>query len=238
MLVIVHPWPVTSAQTSAVPRRRRGVASAQPHGFARGLVGGALALWLSACGGSNPPPASPPEAPPPPAAAEPAEPARAEEAEPEAPKGPKPQDVLAAPDKAWVLNFQSSEAYDKATAECDERHKDKPQERAKCVAKARDTITADAFEFTKDEAGRDVWVVYRTKSSRLIKVYSVPVEYSEEQGDSLLVKKQGRGTGTPPLFAEAPSFEVKLLGEYSLELQEPKLGRLAYDARLNFITVK
>lgn len=193
------------------------------------------AAMLAACGGAakpaEPPPAPKVEAPPPPP--------KVEEPAPEPPKGPSVLDQLATPDKAWVFNFQSSALYDKAAADCDVKLKDKPQERAKCIAKARDGIIADAFEFTKDDAGRDVWVIYRTKSSKLIKIYTVPVEFGEQKGtDTLSIKKAGKATGSAPFFAEAQTFDVKLTSEYSLELEEPKLGRLAYDARLHFITVK
>jgi hypothetical protein len=197
-----------------------------------------VASALSACGGSAKPAEAPPPAPAAEAAPPPPPPKEEEPPPPEAPKGPSVQDQLATPDKAWVLNFQSSALYDKAAEQCDEKLKEKPQERAKCISKARDGIIADAFEFTKDDAGRDVWVVYRTKSSRLIKIYTVPVEFGEQKGDTLQIKKAGKATGTPPLFAEASTFDVKLTSEYSLEFEEPKFGRLAYDARLGFITVK
>ena len=192
-----------------------------------------LSTGLAACGGSSKPAEAPAVEKPAPPKPEPKP-----EPEPAKPEGPKAHEVLSAPDKAWVLNFQSSEAFDKASASCDEKLKDKPQERAKCINKAREGIVADAMEFTKDDAGQDVWVVYRTKSAKLIKIYSVPIAYGEEKPEGLQVKKQGRGTGTAPIFADAQSFEVKLTSEYSLELSEPKYGRMAYDARLGFITVK
>jgi hypothetical protein len=193
------------------------------------------AAMLAACGGAAKPPESPPAA----KVEEPPPPPKVEEPPPEPPKGPSVLDQLAMPDKAWVLNFQSSALYDKAAADCDVKLKDKPQERAKCISKARDGVIADAFEFTKDDAGRDVWVVYRTKSSKLIKIYTVPVEFGEQKGtDTLTIKKAGKASGSAPLFADAQSFDVKLTSEYSLELEEPKYGRMAYDARLHFITVK
>ena len=195
----------------------------------------ALSAALAACGGGSKPAEAPAAEKP---AAAPPKPEPTPEPEPAKPEGPKAHEVLSAPDKAWVLNFQSSEAFDKASATCDEKLKDKPQERAKCINKAREGIVADAMEFTKDDAGRDVWVVYRTKSAKLIKIYSVPIEYGDEKPEGLQVKKQGKGTGTAPIFADAQTFQVKLTSEYSLELAEPKYGRLAYDARLGFITVK
>lgn len=156
------------------------------------------------------------------------------------PEDPKPparsvSEVLSGPDKAWVFSFEGSAAYDKAKSGCDDRFKDEPAGRARCITKARDTFTADAMEFTRDAAGNDVWVIYRAKSNKLIKVYSVQIEYGEQEGDTVSIKKLGRETGKPVLFSGVNEFKVKLGGEYSLELQDAQHGTLSYDARLGFI---
>jgi hypothetical protein len=145
-------------------------------------------------------------------------------------------EVLSVPDKAWVFSFEGSAAYEKAKAGCEERFKDDPGGRARCVTKARDTFTADAMEFTRDDAGNDVWVIYRTKSNKLIKVYSVQIEYGAQEGDTLSIKKLGRESGKPLLFSGVSEFKVKLGGEYSLEMEDAKHGVVAYDARLGFIS--
>ncbi|MEO8179125.1 MAG: hypothetical protein ABI895_09855 [Deltaproteobacteria bacterium] len=164
----------------------------------------------------------------------------AEPAPPAPPEDPKPparsvSEVLSVPDKAWVFSFEGSAAYDKAKSGCDERFKEDPGARARCITKARDTFTADAMEFTRDAAGNDVWVIYRTKSNKLIKVYSVQIEYGAQEGDTVSIKKLGRETGKPVLFSGVSEFKVKLGGEYSLELQDSQHGMLSYDARLGFI---
>jgi hypothetical protein len=171
-----------------------------------------------------PAPAPAPAAPPP--AEDPKPPARSV------------SEVLSAPDKAWVFSFENSAAYDKAKSSCDEHFKDDPGGRARCITKARDAFTADTMEFTRDAAGNDVWVVYRTKSNKLIKVYSVQIEYGEQEGDTVSIKKLGRETGKPVLFSGVNEFKVKLGGEYSLELQDAQHGMLSYDARLGLITGK
>jgi hypothetical protein len=171
-----------------------------------------------------PPPPAAPAAPPP---------------EPEAPAPAKrASEILSVPDKAWVFSFEGSAAYDKAKAECDERFKQEPAGRARCITKARDAFTADAMEFTHDDAGHDVWVIYRTQSNRLVQVYSVQIEYGEQNGDTVNIKKLGKEKGKPVLFSGVNEFQVKLGGEYSLELTDAKHGLLAYDARLGFITTK
>lgn len=160
-----------------------------------------------------------------------------EPAEPEGPNLSRPvADIISEPDNAWVYNFQGSEPYDKAQEKCDERFKDKPQERARCMSSARSSFVADAMEFKKNASGQLVWVVYRTQGSRLHQVYSVPVAFGEEAAGVLKVQKTGNGKGTPPLFGSAREFEVKLLSNYVMELQDPRHGRLTYDARIGFVS--
>jgi hypothetical protein len=197
-----------------------------------------LASLVAACGprASEPAKAPAPEAatpaPPPPVAASPApEPAASTPAK-------SASEILSVPDKAWVFSFEGSSAYDKAKADCDERLKQDPSGKARCITKARDAFTADAMEFTHDDSGHDVWVIYRTQSNRLVQVYSVQIEYGEQKGDTVNIKKLGREKGKPVLFSGVNEFQVKLGGEYSLELTDQKHGLLAYDARLGFITTK
>jgi hypothetical protein len=208
----------------------------------RAASAGALLVSLAlACGGraaepaQAPAPAAPAAEPssPPPAASE-AEPAPSAEATPSR----LPSDILSVPDKAWVFSFEGSAAYQTAKTDCDERFKDDPAARARCVTKARDTFIADAMEFTRDDAGHDVWVIYRTKSNRLERVYSVQIEYVQQGADTVSIKKVGGEKGKPILFSGVEEFQVKLGGEYSLELTDAKHGLLAYDARLGFITTK
>jgi hypothetical protein len=157
-------------------------------------------------------------------------------AEETAAPGKLPSEILSVPDKAWLFSFEGSAAYDKAKADCDERFKEEPAPRARCITKARDAFTADAMEFTRDAAGNDVWVIYRTQSNKLVQVYSVQIEYGEQAADTVKIKKLGRERGNPVLFSGVSEFKVKLGGEYSLELEDAKHGLLAYDARLGFIT--
>jgi hypothetical protein len=201
------------------------------------LLGALATLWLASCApaAGSAPPAEAPAAPAAAAAPAPSPPAAA--AEP-APPSRVVSEVLSGPDKAWVFSFEGSASYDKAKTSCDERFKEDPGGRARCITKARDTFTADAMEFTHDAAGNDIWVIYRTKSNKLIKVYSVPIEYGEQEGDTVSIKKVGRETGKPLLFSGVSEFKVKLGGEYNLELQDAQHGLLTYDARLGFITTQ
>lgn len=198
------------------------------------LCAAICALHVSGCAARPAPEAAAPAAAAP-AAPEPA-PAPAPEEEAEEKPGRLPSDILSGEDKAWVFSFEGSAAYDKAKSSCDERFKEDPAGRAKCITKARDTFIADAMEFTRDDKGNDVWVIYRTKSNKLVKVYSVQIEYGAQDNDTVSIKKLGNETGKPVLFSGVSEFKVKLGGEYSLEMEDAQHGTVAYDARLGFIT--
>ncbi len=203
----------------------------------------AAALQLSACGSSKSPPAESAESSTSEsetAATAPApEPEPAKE-EPQEPEGPNllrsVQETISEPDNGWVFNFQSSAPYEKAEQRCDESSKNNPKQRASCMSKARSAFIADAMEFKKNDSGQDVWVIYRAKGSRLTQIYSVPISYGEEKAGVLKVKKTGKGKGSAPLFANSSEIEVKLLSNYTMELDEPNYGRLTYDARIGYIS--
>jgi len=196
-----------------------------------------LAAFGAACGPRASEPAQAPAAPaaPAPAPAPAAEPTPAASETAQAPTR-LPSDILSVPDKAWVFSFEGSAAYDKAKAACDEKFADDPKNKVKCITQARDEFTADAMEFTRDDAGNDVWVIYRTKSNKLVQVYSVRIAYGEQGADTVNIKKLGGEKGKAILFSGVNEFKVKLGGEYSMELEDQKHGVLAYDARLGFIT--
>ncbi len=204
----------------------------------------AAILALTGCGSSKPAPAESPEASSSEAkASEPAAEKAPEEAKTEATKEPEGPSLLRSvvetitePGNGWVFNFQSSGAYEAAEKKCEERAKGNPKQRASCLSKARSAFIADAMEFKKNDSGQDVWVVYKTKGSRLIKIYSVPVAYGEEKAGVVKMKKVGKSTGSAPLFASASEIDIKLLSNYTMELDDPGKGRLTYDARIGYIS--
>ncbi len=204
----------------------------------------AAILALTGCGSSKPAPAESPEASGTEAkAAEPAAEKAPEEAKAEAPKEPEGPallrtvvETITEPGNGWVFNFQSSGVYEGAEKKCEESAKGDPKKRASCLSKARSSFIADAMEFKKNDSGQDVWVIYKTKGSRLTKIYSVPVAYGEEKAGVVKMKKVGKSTGSSPIFASANEIDVKLLSNYTLELDEPGKGRLTYDARIGYIS--
>ncbi len=214
-------------------------------------------LILSGCGGAAPAPAAPLEqAPSAPAAAQKPAPAPepAPEPKPEAPSEPKPTaeaapetptatetgptrrptEILVAPKLAFVVDYASSGPHEAAERSCDAEAGDDAAARAECMKKARATFRADVLEFKKDAQGKFWLTVYERKGSALPELYKVRVEFADETANGVTVRLKEE-KGTRPFFAGVRQIAVSVRNDYALELNDPKLGKLPYGAKVGLV---
>ncbi len=208
------------------------------------------ALLLGACGGSTPPkagtaeptpPASArPEAKPAPAASSQPEPA-ASTAPPEAPEASKPSrppiDTITAPKVAYVIDYSSSAPAEAAEKRCSQ-FQDKPEARAACMKKERSEFVADVLQFKKDAKDKVTWSTYRRHGETLFLVHHTPVELTDATESSVTVVITGDDKGPRALFPQKKKFVVRVPNDYSIELDEPFLGKLVYDAKIDIVGTK
>ncbi|HVJ16600.1 MAG TPA: hypothetical protein VM686_14260 [Polyangiaceae bacterium] len=186
------------------------------------------------------PPAEPTPAPEPVASAEAPPPAAsAPAAEPPPPAEPKlsssPKAILTASEVAFVINYTSSDPSQAAQDTCSAQAQDDPAKMAACKTKARDEFVSDVIHFKKKE-NAEKWTlfIYKRKGSNLTEVYNSPIEFGAETDHTVDVLIKG-GEGTRPLFKGAPKFVVNVPNDYSIELKDPKYGRLVYDAKIGIV---
>lgn len=199
-------------------------------------------LALSACGGA--PAGAPAEAPAPSSA--PAEPApEAKEAsapaEPAAEPAPEPSkplrtpiDIITAPKLAFVINHPSSALQEAAEKKCASVAQD-PAKRAACMQKERGRFPADVLQFKKDTEGTLWWIIYRRKGTALTVVSRSSIELSDEKDDSVTVNIVGKDKMQRILFPTRGKFVVTVPNEYSIEIDEPRYGKLVYDAKIDIV---
>jgi hypothetical protein len=215
-----------------------------------------LAPVLAALACMSPPPPVPPpqrpplpppvasEAAPVPAAAVPLEPAAPPAAEtapqpaPPANDGPgrsqKALDILTARDAAFQVDYASSDAKAKALEKCEKESKGDAEKQGACVTKARESFLPDVLRFKKESETRILFVVYKRAGSTLREVSTGPVTLVEGADG---VKVTFLSTkGARPLFAGAKEAVIRVPNDYSIELDDPQLGRLRYDAKIGLVT--
>jgi hypothetical protein len=215
-------------------------------------------LGFAACSASTPTPespaseappsaASPPEeAPPPPEPTEPAQapvteptadapaPEPAQPAEPEPEPRQAPTAILGAPNAAFVLDYNASGLRDAAEKACAPETADAAK-RQECLQKARASFVADVLRFKKTAQGKWRWTIYQRKGSSLPEVYQADVELSDESKNSVKVKIKGGESGSRPLFAGTKQGVISFPNDYSIVLEDPKHGRLIYDAKVGLV---
>jgi hypothetical protein len=194
--------------------------------------------------GAAPAADSPPaaEAPAPAAGPEPAAPPGDAPAETSSPPsdGPtlgsqNPIDVITARDAAYLVDYASSTHKPTSEARCDKEAKEDAEKRAACVTKAREQFLPDVLRFKKDASGKVSLQVYKRNGSLLTEVSTGAVELTQEGADGVKIKfKQQKGTR--PLWRGRQEGIIRVPNSYTVELDDPDLGHLRYDAKVGLVS--
>ena len=227
-------------------------------GFASVLAVASVALAL---GCASAPPAAPPPAPalePAPAAVEtpapvpsaepvsdagaPAADADAPLVAPSAPPAPAetkrsqaPINMLTARDAAFLVDYANSDAKQKAQKGCEAEAKGDAEKQGACLTKARDKFQPDVLKFRRDSETKTSLLVYKRSGSTLRELWIGGVELSEPSPDSVKVKFVGSGKGARPIVRGRSDVVISVPNEYSIELDDPDLGHLRYDAKIGLV---
>ena len=208
-------------------------------------------LLLAACGGQKPAEApkgdegssiekpaaeSKPEAEP-----EASDAKKPDEKKPDAKKpddGPKvtrsAQDILTAPDVVFMLSFNDSDVKQAADTKCSAASGNDPKKMNTCMAKARKGIDIDGYRF-KEKDGKWFWLTLRTQGKILHTLHKFEIDFGPEKEGSVTFKPKGKDLGSAPgRTPNSVTFDVP--NEYQISINDPKLGKLVYEAKIGLVT--
>lgn len=213
-----------------------------------------LVLALAGCGGSKPPAAAPSPAPAKPAAsATQAAPAPAPSASasaapaststasaPESSSsnspgealGQTPIELLTQSGEAFVVDFDGSDVGAKTKKAC---QSSKPARAAKCREHKRSKFLADMLQFKKHKDGKLTFTIYKRRGDRVTRLSTDNVKLKQKSAHSVAVQVIGKGHGTRVLFIHSRKFVVTVPNDYSLQLQDPRYGKLVYDGKVDVL---
>jgi hypothetical protein len=210
-----------------------------------------VALGIASCGGQKPasdataaPPASTEATPPPSSAAPSATPETpppalpAETAVPAASNAPEPvvplADRLVAPSVAFMIRYDDSAPKQAADAACAKGSED-PELHVKCMEKERGKFLADVLVFRKAGSALS-FTVYRRQGNSLTEISKSAVDFAEQQPNRVKVKITS-DKGTRPVFAGKKELVVVTPEDStsSIELDDPRFGKLVYEARIGLV---
>jgi hypothetical protein len=231
-------------------RMRSAAHGVCPRPVIHGFLGGAFGLAVLACGSAPPaqssvaPSAKPAAAPTaassdlPSAKSEaatepvaPAEPPKA--AEPAVPRSPRA--ILVAREVAFLIEYAQSDPKTKAEAACEEKSNGDESRRTACIEKAKKNFLADVLRFQQNDKGACTVTIYKRSGDTLIEVFRGPVTLTEELPDSVRAEF-AKGKGERPLFRGAKHGTILVPDDYSIQIDDPLLGKLYYTAKIGLVT--
>src|SRR6478609_1345369 len=144
------------------------------------------------------------------------------------------QDIVSAPDVVFMLSFNDSDVKQAAESKCSASAGNDPKKMNGCMSKARKAIDIDGYQF-KEVDGKWFWLTIKTKGKTLTTLHKFEVEFGPETPGSVSVKPKGKDLGTKTGPTPAP-FTVQVPNDYQIALDDPKLGKLVYEAKIGLLS--
>jgi hypothetical protein len=143
------------------------------------------------------------------------------------------KDILTAPDTIFMFSFNQSDIKDELEKQCDKEAKDNPKKRADCMTKAKKKIDFDGIAF-KQEKGTWYWLTISRKGKVLTNLHKVPIDFGKEDEHSIVLKPTGKDEGKARGGAPGET-KVEVPSEYEIVIQDPKLGKMVFEAKIGLI---
>ena len=144
------------------------------------------------------------------------------------------QDIVSAPDVVFMLSFNDSDVKQAAESKCSASAGNDPKKMNGCMSKARKAIDIDGYQF-KEINGKWFWLTLRTQGKTLHTLHKFEFEFGPEEEGSVTIKPKGKDLGSAPGRTPGP-VTIQVPNDYQIALNDPKLGKLVYEAKIGLLT--
>jgi hypothetical protein len=143
-----------------------------------------------------------------------------------------PAELITGPNLVYVLNFKESAVGAAAKEKCEQEAAGDPRTERECIDKARSQVPIESVRFVKDKSNQYWWVTYNRYKGSLLKWHRIQFEPGDATDSSIKLTLIGKDRGIAPLPRVPHSLAIDLPNDYSIVIQDPELGALAYDAKI------
>lgn len=144
------------------------------------------------------------------------------------------QEIISAPDVVFMLSFNDSDVKQAAETKCSASSKNDPKKMNGCMSKARKAIDIDGYQF-KEISGKWFWLTLRTQGKTLHTLHKFEIEFGPEAEGSVTIKPKGKDLGSAP--GRTPgAVTIQVPNDYQIALNDPKLGKLVYEAKIGLLS--
>jgi len=140
------------------------------------------------------------------------------------------QDILTAPDVVFKFSFNDSDVKQTADSKCSASSGNDPKKMNQCMGKAHKGFDVDGYQF-KQKDNKWYWLTLRTKGKLLSVMHKFEIEFGPEKPGSVTFKPKGKDLGSATGHAPA-SVTFEIPNDYQIVMNDPKLGKLVYVAKI------
>jgi hypothetical protein len=144
------------------------------------------------------------------------------------------QDILTAPDVVFMLSFNDSDVKQTAESKCTASSANDQKKQSQCLSKARQALDVDGYRF-REQDGKWWWLTLRTQGKVVHTLHKFEIEFGPEKDRSISIKPKGKDLGSTPERVPGP-ITIDVPNEYQIVLNDPKLGKLVYEAKIGIAT--
>jgi len=146
-----------------------------------------------------------------------------------------PAELITGPNLVYVFNFKESAVGAAAQQACERDAADDPHAARECLDKARSQVPVESVRFVKDKSDQYWWVTYNRYKGNLLKWHRIQFQPGDATDSSIKLTLIGKDKGIAPLPRVPHSLAIDLPNDYSIVIQDPELGAMAYDAKIGLI---
>ena len=146
-----------------------------------------------------------------------------------------PAELITGSNVVYVFNFKESAVGAAAQQACEQQAADDPRAVRECFDKARSQIPVESVRFVKDQSNQYWWVTYNRYKGNLLKWHRIQFVPGAETDSTLSLNLIGKDKGIAPLARLPRSLAINLPNDYSIIIQDPELGAMAYDAKIGLM---
>ena len=133
-----------------------------------------------------------------------------------------------------MFSFNDSDVKQTADSKCTATSGNDAKKMNQCMAKAHQGFEVDGYQF-KQKDGKWYWLTLRTKGKTLMTMHKFEIEFGPEKEGSVTFKPKGKDTGAAAGRAPA-SVTFGVPNDYQVVVNDPKLGKLVYEAKIGILT--
>mgnify|MGYP000384719312 CR=1 FL=1 len=146
-----------------------------------------------------------------------------------------PAELITGGNVVYVFNFKESAVGTAAQEACQRDSAGDLRAERECFEKARSQVPVESVRFVKDKSNQYWWVTYNRYKGNLLKWHRIQFMPGAETDSSISLTLIGKDKGIAPLARVPRALAINLPNDYSIVIQDPELGAMAYDAKIGLM---